>query len=138
MKTIKKITFAAVISMVSIFSAVAEVGAPLEVTGTTLVSSSEAKALFDEGAAFIDVRTDADFEAGRIPGSIHLDVKTALSEESLLDEVDKDEKIVFYCNGVKCGRSSAACALAVKWGFTDVYYFREGLPGWKASGYSVE
>lgn len=118
--------------------AIAAEMSPTSITGSTLVNSAEAKALFDSGAAFIDVRKDSDYEAGRVPGAIHLELKSIYSPETLADEVDKDEEIVIYCNGHKCLRSGIAVEKAVKWGFSKVYYYRDGLPGWKAAGYAVE
>ena len=118
--------------------AIAAEMSPTSVAGSTLINSAEAKALFDSGAAFIDVRKDSDYEAGRVPGSIHLELKSIYSPETLADEVEKDEEIVIYCNGHKCLRSGAAVEKAVKWGYSKVYYFRDGLPGWKAAGYAVE
>lgn len=118
--------------------AIAAEMSPTSVAGSTLVSSEEAKALFDSGAAFIDVRKDSDYEAGRVPGAIHLNLKTLYSPDTLADEVDKDEDIVIYCNGHKCLRSGIAVEKAVTWGYSKVHYFRDGLPGWKAAGYAVE
>jgi rhodanese-related sulfurtransferase len=118
--------------------AVAKEAAPLSVDGATTVSVAEAKELFDQGALFIDPRGDADFDAGRIPGAVHLPLDGALSEASLSEVAGKDETLVFYCNGVKCGVSSKACAKAIAWGFTDIRYFREGLPGWEGAGLPIE
>lgn len=118
--------------------AVAKEEAPLTIDGATTVSSAEAKALFDQGALFIDPRGDADYEAGRVPGAVHLSLKGDLSEASLSEVAKTDETIVFYCNGIKCDVSGKACAKAVAWGYTDVRYFREGFPGWEAAGYPVE
>ncbi len=112
--------------------------APLTVDGASTVTVAQAKDLFDQGAIFIDPRGDADWDAGRIPGSIHLALKGGLTADSLAEVAGKDEPVVFYCNGVKCGVSSKACIKAVSWGFTKVYYFREGFPGWEAAGYPVE
>ena len=53
-------------------------------------------------------------------------------------EAGKDEAVVIYCNGEKCMRSSKACAQAVEWGFTNISYFRDGFPAWKAAGYPTE
>ena len=118
--------------------AAAKEEAPLSIDGATTVSVAEAKDLFDQGALFIDPRGDADFDAGRVPGAVHLPLDGGLSEESLSEVAKKDEALVFYCNGIKCGVSGKACAKAVAWGFTDVRYFREGFPGWEAAGYPVE
>ena len=111
---------------------------PLTVEGATTVDTAKARALFDQEVAFVDARKDSDWEAGRIPGAIHLDVKKALDERSLEDEVKKDEPVVFYCNGHNCLRSSHASAKAVAWGWKKVYYYRDGFPAWKAAGNPVE
>ena len=78
------------------------------------------------------------WDAGRVPGAYHLELKTKFSEASLADVVGKGDEVVIYCNGASCMRSSSACAEAVKWGFSKVYYFRDGLPAWDAAGYPVE
>lgn len=117
---------------------VAKEEAPLAVDGAQTVNVAKAKELFDQGALFIDPRGDADFDAGRVPGAVHLPINGGLSESSLSEVAKKDETLVFYCNGIKCGVSSKACTKAVAWGFTDVRYFREGFPGWEAAGYPVE
>ena len=134
------IAFAAGLLMAALIPnlAVAKEEAPLTVDGARTVNAAEAKELFDQGALFIDPRGDADFEAGRVPGAVHLPLNSGLSETSLSEVAKKDETLVFYCNGIKCGVSSKACAKAVAWGFTDVNYFREGFPGWETAGYPVE
>ena len=116
----------------------AEELAPQNVSGTKTITPAQAKELFENEVLFVDVRGNQDFDAGRIPGAIHLSLKGALSEDALLEELDKDNEVVFYCNGEKCKLSSEACAKAVSWGFTNVYYFREGMPGWINAGYPVE
>lgn len=117
----------------------AKEAAPLTVEGATTIDAAEAKRLYDEGVAFVDPRGDADFEAGRIPEAMHLPVKgSEFTKENLAKLVDPDEPVVFYCNGQKCGLSSMAAAKAVSWGWNKVYYFRDGFPGWKSAGYTVE
>ena len=102
------------------------------------MTAAEAKALFDKGTIFIDTRKDKDWNAGRIPDAIQLDVKKKLSEATLGKEVKKADAVVMYCNGESCMRSSKASKMAVGWGYTNVYYFRDGFPAWKAAGYPVE
>lgn len=111
---------------------------PTTVEGATTVDTAKARELFDAEVAFVDTRKNSDWDAGRIPGAIHLDVKKVLSPETLEAEVKKDEPVVFYCNGHKCLRSSKASALAVSWGWSKVYYYRDGFPAWKAAGNPVE
>jgi len=111
---------------------------PETIAGATTIDASKAKSLFDNEVLFVDVRKTSDWDAGRIPGAVHLDVKKVLSETTLSEEAGKDEGVVMYCNGHKCLRSSQAAAKAVEWGFKKVYYFRDGFPSWKGANYPVE
>jgi len=111
---------------------------PTDIPGAKTVNTAEAKALFDEGVYFVDVRKNSDWEAGRIPDAIHIELKKVYSDESLSAEVEKDAKVVIYCNGEKCLRSAEAVTKAVEWGFSNVFYYRDGFPAWKAAGNPVE
>jgi len=111
---------------------------PVTVNGAKTVNAAEAKALFDKGVLFVDVRSNKDWAAGRIPDAVHIELKKVFSEATLTKETKKSDPVVIYCNGVSCLRSSKASAKAVSWGFSDVYYFRLGLPSWKAAGYPTE
>jgi rhodanese-related sulfurtransferase len=111
---------------------------PTSVPGATTVDAAAAKQLFDAEAAFVDLRKENVWNSGRIPGAIWLDFKKSFTEETLAAEVDKDEKLVFYCSGVRCPRSAKASTKALAWGYSDVYYFRDGFPAWKSAGYPVE
>jgi rhodanese-related sulfurtransferase len=111
---------------------------PTQVPGATTVDAAMAKQLFDQEAAFVDLRKENVWNGGRVPGAIWMDFKNGFSQEALASEVDTNEKIVFYCSGVRCPRSSKASAKAVSWGYSSVYYFRDGFPAWKKAGYPVE
>ena len=112
---------------------------PMTVEGASTVNAAQAKALFDNEALFVDVRKDSDWDAGRIPGAVHMDNKKGkFTADSLSTQASKDEDIVIYCNGEACPRSSVGSKDAVSWGFTKVHYFRDGFPAWKAAGYPVE
>ena len=131
-----------IISVIAVFAmtigmAQAEVS-PVKVAGATTVSTEEAKKLFDAGVTFVDVRKDSDWEAGRIPGAYHIEMKNVFSETELGNVVSKDQEVVIYCNGESCMRSSQASEKAVSWGFAKVYYYRDGFPAWDADGNPVE
>lgn len=111
---------------------------PATVAGATTIDGAKAKALFDKGVVFVDMRTDKDWGAGRIPGAVHLELSKVFSDASLGAKVKKDQDVVMYCNGVSCLRSSEASAKAVGWGYKKVHYYRLGFPDWKAAGYPVE
>ena len=111
---------------------------PMTIDGAKTVTTEEAKKLFDDGVLFVDVRKDKDWNAGRVSDAAHLNIKTKLSEQSLSEEIKKTDPAVIYCNGERCMRSSDACKKAVAWGFTNLYYYRDGFPAWKNAGHPVE
>ena len=116
----------------------AQADSPTEVEGATTVDATTAKALFDRGVPFVDVRSDHLYGAGHIPGAAHLSLSMAFGESKLAKVASKDQEVVIYCDGPTCNRSSRACKMAVSWGWKKAYYFRDGYPGWKAAGYSSE
>ena len=116
-----------------------QAASPTQVEGATTVDLATAKALFDRGVPFVDVRGDRHYGAGHISGAVHLRLATSAFSESALAEVaSKDQEVVIYCQGPRCTASSEACEMAISWGWKKVYYFRDGYPGWKAAGYASE
>ena len=86
----------------------------------------------------MDSRKNSDWEAGRIPDAVHLELKSNFTEAGLSAEAGKSDPIVCYCNGDSCLRSSKCSKKAVEWGFSKVYYYRDGFPAWKSAGNPVE
>lgn len=111
---------------------------PVKVPGAKTVNAQQAKKLFDQGVIFVDVRKNKDFAAGRVPDAVHIELKKVYNKSTLGEHVKNNQKVVIYCNGHSCLRSSKAAQKAVAWGFKKVYYFRDGFPAWKKSGYPVE
>lgn len=111
---------------------------PQNISGVKTVSTQEAKELYDDGVLFVDVRLDSDWEKGRVPEALHLNIASDLTANNLLKEITKSDDVVFYCNGKKCYLSAEASKRAVEWGFTSIFYYRDGLPEWEKSGYPVE
>jgi rhodanese-related sulfurtransferase len=95
---IGKFIAAVVVGLAVAFPAMADIS-PVEIKGATTVSVSKAKELFEKEVAFIDVRKNSDWDAGRIPGAVHIELKKVFSEAKLLEVVKKDKPVVFYCNG---------------------------------------
>jgi len=86
----------------------------------------------------IDSRIAVDREQGFIPESISLsDEETSCHS---LSEIipNKAHPTLFYCNGIKCGRSAKAVKIAVDCGYTHLYWFRGGYAEWKQKDYPVE
>ena len=44
--------------------------------------------------------------------------------------------MIFYCNGIKCGKSKKAAKKANLLGYTNIFVFAEGMPVWEELGYS--
>ena len=107
-----------------------------EVKGAKTIEAETANALYKRGVIFID--TSFIWMQGRIPGAYHLPAWTKeFNEVRLLELVNKTQEVVIY-KGDAGHKAVNSVARAVAWGFNNVYYFRGGLDGWKAAGYSVE
>lgn len=137
MKKIQSL-FVAVLCMAVMGIVNAKDPSPASIAGAKTIDAAQAKALFDKGTLFVDVRSDKDWAAGRIPDAVHIELKKVFSEATLGKEAKKSDPIVIYCNGVSCHRSSKATAQAVGWGYTNVNYYRLGYPDWKSAGYPTE
>lgn len=112
--------------------------APDAIRGATTIDTVKAKAMFDGKAAFLDPRKDSDYREGHIPGAVHLDLTTLTKEAMEARFPDKSQAIVVYCNGIRCKRTSDTIPKLVEWGYTNVYFFREGLPAWVSEDFPVE
>jgi len=91
----------------------------------------------DTGTApvIVDVRTGREFEAGHVPGAIHVPFYTLLVRQ---DDVPgpRDRPVVVYCeHGPRAGVARLALRLA---GFTDVRYLDGHMSGWKRRGLPQE
>lgn len=114
---------------------------PTEVEGAKSVGVEEVKKLWMQGVLCIDPRSKADWEAGRIPGALHMMSKSPQYQaETVLQHTNNrfDAPIISYCNAENCLRAANLARDLVSWGFTNVYYFRDGFPAWKNANYPYE
>ncbi len=82
----------------------------------------------------IDARNPEEYQEAHINGAINIPQKKFDSSLDKLPE-DKATMLVFYCNGVKCGKSKKSATRAMEIGYTNVYVFAEGMPVWEELGY---
>lgn len=83
----------------------------------------------------IDSRIRSDRLQGYIEGSLSLpDEETDCDSLSALIP-KKDHPTLYYCNGVKCGRSVKAVKIALACGYKNIYWFRGGFEEWKNKEY---
>jgi len=118
----------------------AENKAPESIDGTTRVSAEQVVELVTNtpDLVVIDARKTSDRdEAGWIEGSIGLP-NYDTNEESLKKHIaSKSTPVLFYCNGVKCGRSVESSKIAVGLGYEKIYWFRGGWEEWMQKGMPV-
>ena len=107
---------------------------PEHVAGAETVDVAQAKRLLAAGAVFVDVRSPRLHKRQHIPGAIHLDLNSRYNEAELARVVEKDQPFVVYCSGETCTRSFRAVVRAVRWGYTQVKYFRGGVVAWRDAG----
>lgn len=119
------------------FTASAEIKSPDFIDGTKLVTAEEAIELITSKTDLIviDARKSSDRdEAGWIEGSIPLPNYDTTPESLAKNIPGKSTPVLFYCNGVKCGRSVESSKIAVKEGYKEIYWFRGGWEEWTQKG----
>lgn len=88
-----------------------------------------------EGAILvIDVRPTVEYDQAHIIGARSIPIDEL---ERRLSELPRDREIVAYCRGPYCVFADEAVALLVERGYR-AQRLTEGLPEWRAAGYSVE
>jgi len=111
--------------------------APEQIDGVTRVSAEELIALAqrERRLVLVDSRIAMDRHQGYIEGSVSLpDINTTCTTLARILP-SKIHPALFYCNGVKCGRSVVALRIAQSCGYTRLYWYREGFEDWKQKGY---
>jgi len=84
------------------------------------------------GAQLVDVRTDEEWAAGRVPGARHVPLD-ALGTAA--EQLDPERPVVFYC---RVGERSAMAAEAFKASGWDAYTVEGGLLAWAEQGLPLE
>lgn len=114
---------------------------PQDIEGVTKVSAEDVFRLFETtpGLVIVDSRLADGPSSGRaqghIEGSVSLpDIHTDCPALARVIP-KKDTPALFYCNGVKCGRSAKAIVVAQQCGYRKLYWFRGGFEEWREKGY---
>ncbi len=113
--------------------------APESIPGVTQVDAEGLLSLIARlpGLTVIDARVPMDRRHGYIEGSANLpDVETDCASLRTLT-AGQTAPVLFYCNGVKCGRSANSIRIARACGHTRVYWFRGGIEEWRQKGYPL-
>ncbi|MGB0722698.1 MAG: rhodanese-like domain-containing protein [Gammaproteobacteria bacterium] len=110
---------------------------PEHLDGATTIDTAQAAALHAQGVVFIDARSSRLYTKRHIPGAIHLDLKSALTEANMQAVVGKNDPVILYGNGVHCSRGYKAVNKALEFGYTQVYYYRVGFRSWRKAGHPI-
>lgn len=96
------------------------------------VSRAEAREMIGAGAQLIDVRADHEWEAGHLPGAVHISLPEIAARAG---EIDKDRPVILYCRSDN--RSDMAAAALAEAGY-DAAKLAEGATGWEEEGLPLE
>ena len=106
--------------------------APEYIDGVVIVTAEEAIELIldNPDMPIIDSRKKTEYVKGHIEGAVSL-LDTEMTEQDIKSIApDSETAILFYCNGVRCLRSSNAIAKVKDWGYTNLIWFRGGWKEW--------
>ena len=95
------------------------------------------KARLDHGEKFVlvDVREDREFDAGHLPGAVHLG-KGVIERDIEGKYPDLKTELVLYCGGGF--RSALAADNLQKMGYTNVISMDGGFRDWREKGFPLE
>jgi rhodanese-related sulfurtransferase len=96
------------------------------------VSRAEAREMLEAGAQLVDVRADHEWDAGHLPGAVHIALPEIAARAA---EIDKDRPVILYCRGGN--RSTMATGALAEAGY-DAVKLSEGATGWEEEGLPFE
>jgi hydroxyacylglutathione hydrolase len=110
-----------------------ESGSAVESNGRLTVEQLARASAGSAPPLVIDVRQASEFEAGHVPGSLHIG---AGELSGRLADLPRDRPLATIC--ASGYRSSVAASLLRQAGFSDVSWVAGGVPTWEASGLPVD
>jgi rhodanese-related sulfurtransferase len=105
---------------------------PSQVPASVEISPSQAYAKFQQGAFFLDVRTQQEWDQFHIQGSTLIPLDELPNR---ISEVPKSRDIVVVC--LSGHRSLSGTAILLQAGYPRVSCLSGGLQAWIAAGYPV-
>ena len=91
---------------------------------------------------FIDARDAGTYEAGHIPGALHIDAERLNGDPmvgaKVLADVPKTHILIVYCSGGQCDLSKRLASNLIARGFQKVLVFEGGWNEWLDEGQPTE
>ncbi len=117
--------------------------------GVTLVDAKKVQELQAQGAIIVDTRKASEFGEGSIKGAISVPYDPEKSAKEVgfdpkMDKfdmtklADKNAKIVVFCNAGSCWKSYKSATVLAANGYKNIFWYREGVPDWKARKLPME
>lgn len=96
------------------------------------ISTDDVKKFIDlkEPMLLIDARTPEEYREAHITGAVNIPEK-GFEQAAAQLPTDKNTLLVFYCNGVKCGKSKRVAQKVKPLGYTAILIYSEGIPVWE-------
>jgi rhodanese-related sulfurtransferase len=107
--------------------------------GFPILSSEELKSLLESKRAdtvLIDARTALEYQEAHLLSAVSIPLNVLEKDSSVLTAA-KNAHLVFYCNGIKCGKSGKSALIARSLGYRDISIYAEGMPVWEEKGYPL-
>lgn len=98
----------------------------------------------------IDTRKKSEYVEGHLPGALQLTYRDqrkvkrpdfdASKDRFAFNKLpgDKATGLIIYCQGPYCWKSYKAAVVLHRKGYENVYWYRDGFPGWKKAGQPIE
>jgi rhodanese-related sulfurtransferase len=99
-------------------------------TGTTHMQQQTLLKLIEtrQAPVIIDVRTQGEFDAGHVPGALHIPFWAAFSPDQL-QQTDADQQLVLYCqHGPRAGLAKLALKMS---GYHNIVYLQGHMSAWQ-------
>jgi rhodanese-related sulfurtransferase len=106
--------------------------ASAEVRDTTVVEAVE---FIEDGIQLLDVRTEVEWNAGRIKGATRIGIAGDGFAARAAKELDPSKPVLVYCRSGN--RSAQAARKLEKLGFKTIYDLKGGIKAWLADGRTV-
>lgn len=116
---------------------------PATLFGAKVIAADDVAKAQSAGATVIDARVASEYADGHIKGAVNVPYREksqkSVSFDATQDEfnlaklpADKAATVVIYCNGPECWKSFKASTAALKAGYTNILWYRDGFPNWKS------
>lgn len=102
------------------------------------ITITEARALFDQQATFIDARKLDPYKLGHVKGAWRMELSDfSAGDPQILALIPRSSVLVVYCSGGHCDESEAVARMLTGSGYKSTYVMHDGIPGWTALGHPV-